>query len=215
MLAPYAGATAPTGWLICDGGTFSATAYPQLAQVLGSTYGTISGDNYRLPDLRGRTPIGAGTGRNVADSANLTARTLGAKISDAETVTLTSAQSGVPAHSHPNTLSGSTAAASGHTHNARGDLGAAIGATNSNIAALGYVAGGVVGGGPSTSTYTVTGGVGGSQTFNHYTPVYGNTAGPSADTVVTISNVNNTAANAVSSHENMQPSIVLNYIIKV
>jgi hypothetical protein len=91
--------TAPTGWLLCQGQAVSRTTYATLFGVISTTYGV--GDNsttFNLPDLRGRVPMGAGTGRNVADSANLTARTLGAKISDAETVTLTQGQ--LPSFSH-------------------------------------------------------------------------------------------------------------------
>jgi microcystin-dependent protein len=207
MITPFAGSTAPTGWLICDGSTFSATAYPQLAAVLGNTYGAAVGDNYYLPDLRGRAPIGAGTG------TGLTARALATTVG-AEAVTLTSAQSGVPAHSHANTLSSNVAAASGHTHGP-GSFHAAIGATNSDPSRIGYVAG-YNSGGPGTATYSIiaSGLLINSAPFNHYTPVYGGSGGPSADTTVGITNVNNTAANAASSHENMQPSIALNYIIK-
>ncbi len=91
--------TAPTGWLLCQGQAVSRTTYATLFGVISTTYGV--GDNsttFNLPDLRGRVPMGAGTGRNVADSANLTARTLGTKVSDAETVTLTTAE--MPAHTH-------------------------------------------------------------------------------------------------------------------
>jgi microcystin-dependent protein len=91
--------TAPTGWLLCQGQAVSRTTYATLFGVISTTYGV--GDNsttFNLPDLRGRVPMGAGTGRNVADSANLTARTLGTKVSDAENVTLTLAQT--PSHSH-------------------------------------------------------------------------------------------------------------------
>jgi len=91
--------TAPTGWLLCQGQAVSRTTYATLFGVISTTYGV--GDNsttFNLPDLRGRVPMGAGTGRNVADSANLTARTLGTKVSDAETVTLTTAE--IPDHTH-------------------------------------------------------------------------------------------------------------------
>ena len=94
--------TAPTGWLICDGSTKSTTTNPELANlysVIGTTYGGTGASSFKLPDLRGRVPMGAGTGRNVADSANLaTARTLGTKVSDSQTVTLTQAQT--PSFNH-------------------------------------------------------------------------------------------------------------------
>jgi microcystin-dependent protein len=54
-------ATAPSGYLLCNGGTFSATTYPELAALLGDRFGTHSGDTYYLPDFRARSPIGAGS----------------------------------------------------------------------------------------------------------------------------------------------------------
>lgn len=207
MLAPYAGAAAPTGWLLCDGGTFSATAYPQLAAVLGNTYGVASGDNYYLPDLRGRTVAGkdnmGGTtaARITAAVSGVTATTLGAAGGDER----------LHQHSHPNTVSG-TFASSGHAHGP-GSYAAAIGATNSDIYRIGYIATGV--NGPGTATYSNSGVIGGvvsNAPFNHYTPVYGASDGPNATASVSITNVNNAQTGTA---QNLPPTIVLNYIIKV
>lgn len=61
MVVPYAGASAPGGWLLCDGQAVSRTAYPALFQVLGVTYGYGDGVNtFNVPDLRECSPIGAG-----------------------------------------------------------------------------------------------------------------------------------------------------------
>jgi microcystin-dependent protein len=46
----YAGTTAPSGWFICNGGTFSSTTYPLLYAALGNTT--------TLPDLKGRYLVG-------------------------------------------------------------------------------------------------------------------------------------------------------------
>lgn len=62
----WVGASAPTNWLICNGGTFSGATYPLLETHLGGT---------TLPDLVGRVPIGAG---DSAD-ADVAARTLKTK----------------------------------------------------------------------------------------------------------------------------------------
>lgn len=51
--------TIPEGWIECAGGTFQSTTYPDLATVLGNTYGTASGTTYYLPDFRGRVALGA------------------------------------------------------------------------------------------------------------------------------------------------------------
>jgi microcystin-dependent protein len=110
--------TAPTGWLLCDGTEQLITSFPTLDGVLGTTYGIRTNGSgaagtthFRLPDLRGRVPMGAGTGRNVADSANLTARTLGTKVSDAETHTLTTAE--MPAHTHSSLQLGNAGGSTG------------------------------------------------------------------------------------------------------
>ena len=85
---------APRGWLLCDGSAVSRTEYATLYAAIGDTWGAGDGSTtFNLPDLRGRAPIGAGTG------SGLTARTLGGKVG-AESVTLTAAQSGLPAHTH-------------------------------------------------------------------------------------------------------------------
>lgn len=61
MVVPYAGASAPSGWLLCDGQAVSRTAYPALFQVLGVTYGYGDGVNtFNVPDLRECSPIGVG-----------------------------------------------------------------------------------------------------------------------------------------------------------
>lgn len=84
-LQAYAGASAPTGWLLCDGTLYSTSVYPELFSVLGYTYGG-SGASFNVPDLRGRAPIGAGTGAQnggtgtgaISGGTALTARTRGA-----------------------------------------------------------------------------------------------------------------------------------------
>lgn len=95
-MSMYAGATAPTGWLLCDGSLLDNTSgtYDALWTVIGTTYGGTGQTSFKVPDLRGRAPIGVGTG------TGLTARALGQEYG-AEETTLTSAQSGLPAHSHP------------------------------------------------------------------------------------------------------------------
>jgi microcystin-dependent protein len=61
-IIPYAGATAPYGFLFCDGSEVEKSKYSDLFDVIGNTYnGTtaLQGVNtYRLPDLRGRFALG-------------------------------------------------------------------------------------------------------------------------------------------------------------
>lgn len=90
-----AGAILATGWLWCDGATYDRATYPDLFTALGGTnspWGLPSGTTFKVPDLRGRAPYGAGTA-----GAGLTARALGA-LFGVETVALTSGQ--MPGHAH-------------------------------------------------------------------------------------------------------------------
>lgn len=96
----FAGSTAPEGWLLCGDVTLDSVANPQYAKlfaVIGITYGGTGASNFKLPDTRGRTTIGVGTG------TGLTNRTLGSS-GGAETHLLTSQQSGQKAvtTSNPN-----------------------------------------------------------------------------------------------------------------
>ena len=63
---PFAMATAPAGWLICDGSAVSRTTYADLFASIGTTYGT--GNNtttFNLPDLRGEFIRGSDNGRGL------------------------------------------------------------------------------------------------------------------------------------------------------
>jgi len=56
----YAGQTAPTGWVICDGTSYDSTVplYQQLYAVIAQNYGG-TGNNFMVPDMRARTIYGA------------------------------------------------------------------------------------------------------------------------------------------------------------
>jgi len=88
----YAGSSIPTGWLACDGAAVSRTTFAGLFTAISTTWGAGDGSTtFNVPDLRGRAPIGVGTG------SGLTARTLGATGGE-ETHQLTVAE--LPAHHH-------------------------------------------------------------------------------------------------------------------
>ena len=60
-LLDFAGAAAPSGYLICDGSAVSRNTYATLFGVIGSTYGAGNGSTtFNLPDLRRRVTVGAG-----------------------------------------------------------------------------------------------------------------------------------------------------------
>lgn len=58
-LTPYAGASAPPGWLLANGAAVSRTTYAALFAVVGTTYGVGDGSTtFNLPNLKGRVPVG-------------------------------------------------------------------------------------------------------------------------------------------------------------
>lgn len=87
----FAGTFAPENWRFCDGSLLSISVYNPLYSLLGTTYGGDGITNFALPDLRGRIPVGQGSG------PGLTPRIRGAK-GGTEAETLITAQ--IPAHTH-------------------------------------------------------------------------------------------------------------------
>lgn len=59
----WGGHTFPDGWLPCDGRSLLCDEYPALHAVILETYGSDHpGHDFKLPDLRGRVPMGMGGG---------------------------------------------------------------------------------------------------------------------------------------------------------
>ncbi len=96
----FAGSFAPQQWASCEGQTLQISDYQALYALIGTTYGGDGQTNFKLPDLRGRLPVGQGQG------TNLTSRTL-AQTPGQEDVTLTAAN--LPSHSHDFTATKGTA----------------------------------------------------------------------------------------------------------
>jgi microcystin-dependent protein len=204
MISPYAGSTAPTDWQLCYGQAISRTTYSSLFAIISTTYGVGDGSTtFNVPDLRGRTVAGIDNMGGTDAGRLSTANTLGTS-TGAETVTLTSAQSGVPAHGHANTatFSGSFSGTAGTTGNDSPDHTHNVGWDGGALDAGGISIWGLQGSGNNK----VTSGASARHTHS-FTPA-GSISGS-----VTMNNVNNTVANAASAHTNMQPTMVLNYII--
>lgn len=97
---PYAGSSAPEGWLLCYGQAVSRTTYAGLFAIIGTTYGAGDGSTtFNVPDLRGRVALGKDNmGGSSANRVTATEADNLGQGSGAETHTL--AASEIPAHSH-------------------------------------------------------------------------------------------------------------------
>jgi microcystin-dependent protein len=97
----FAGTSAPAGFLLCDGSAVSRTTYSALFAAIGVVWGVGDGSTtFNVPDARGRSAIGAGTG------TGLTTRTVGTQNIGGETQLLTTAQ--IPGHTHSGTTGDDT-----------------------------------------------------------------------------------------------------------
>lgn len=105
----YGGASAPSGYLLCDGTSYLRATYANLFTAIGTTYGTADGTHFNVPDMRGRVPVGTGTGTGGGASGTglpaggtaLTARAMGAWVGE-ETHVLTVGE--LAAHHHSYTV---------------------------------------------------------------------------------------------------------------
>ena len=68
----------PQGWALCNGQLLSIEQNPNVYALLGSQYGGDGVSTFALPDLRGRTTIGAGQSTETSTIYNL-ADTLGSE----------------------------------------------------------------------------------------------------------------------------------------
>lgn len=173
-ISPYAGSSAPTGWLLCDGTAVSRTTYAALFALIGTTYGAGDGSTtFNLPNLKGKIPVGLDSSQTEFDAL---AETGGAK-----THTLTTSE--MPSHTH-------TQDAHTHTQNAHSHT---------------FSHGKWNAGSTDLTTFRVDLNSG----ANNWNGGTGNTTATNQNTTATNQNTGGGGA-----HNNLQPYLVVNYIIK-
>lgn len=179
----FSGDFAPRNWAFCAGQTLPLASNQALFALLGTTYGGNGVTTFSLPDLRGRTVIGQGTGPGLSQRS--IGQTVGAP---AETLTIIQ----LPAHVHTAQVTAVAASGSATLYGVNAGGGSAMPGGN-------YLA--EDNGGGATS-YASSG-----------TPVAMNAGSVTITDVqagITVS-IGETGGN--QPHSNMQPSLALNYII--
>lgn len=122
-VVPFAGAVAPSGYLLCDGSVVSRAAYPNLFAAIGTLHGAGDGSTtFAIPDTRGLFLRGAGT-HGSALNGKTPAGVLATKQGDATAQNGLAASSSQAAHAH--TLFGGGGSIFGMANGV-----SAIGATN-------------------------------------------------------------------------------------
>ncbi|MNK29154.1 Phage Tail Collar Domain protein [compost metagenome] len=187
----FAGTAPPPGWLLCFGQSLLRTDYPALFGVVGTTYGAVDATHFTLPDCRGRAAVGkdnmggAAASRLTTAAGGVDGATLGAA-GGGEAHALTAAQ--MPLHNHGVTDPGHnhTISDPGHTHGHNAQSTATQGSS----------------------------GVGGSVIFSQYGGATISAAGTGISVVAKVTGITTQNAGTGNSHPNVQPSIVLNKIIK-
>lgn len=188
-ITQYAGASAPVGgkWLICDGSLVSRTTYSSLFSAIGVAYGAGDGTTtFNLPNLKGRVPIGFDSTQTEFDAMGETG---GSKASSAN---------------HAHTLSG-TAVATG-TGITLGPVGDHAHTINGEVATRGldgpqYDAG-VLYDDLGNTVYTESTGTAGGHNHTVTDPTHSHS-------------LNGTAVASGDGSSNLQPYVVVNYIIRV
>lgn len=199
----FAGATAPSGWLLCGGQTVSRTQYSGLFLTIGTTYGAGDGSTtFALPDLRGRTIAGeddmGGTAANrlTTGGAGINGTILGAT-GGVETVTLTTAQ--IPSVASANHRHDFRLALNDNYYQPTGTMAAMTGSGAYRYSSGAYQ--GAFSDGSVTDTRKDAAGSVSTGSSARFATI-GDTQTPSS------------TVGGGGSHTNTQPTMVLNYIIK-
>lgn len=138
IVRPYAGSTAPTGWVLCDGTSYLRTGtYANLFTAIGTTYGAADGTHFNVPDTRAKVVMGFDSGDAAFDALGETGGSLTVNVehshtggSHTHTASGTSATNSAATTMSDQTGTGHALSPHTHTYSVTTAAGAAAGSTN-------------------------------------------------------------------------------------
>jgi microcystin-dependent protein len=118
FIMPYAGASAPGGWLLCDGSAVSRATYNDLWTAIGTDYGSGDGSTtFNVPDLVNRSVMGAGSTVARTTTAGALTDDVGSHTHTMPSHTHTMAHvHDVGNHTHSVSIPSTTSTNGAHTH---------------------------------------------------------------------------------------------------
>lgn len=244
VIHEYAGVQAPAGYLFCKGQAVSRSTYADLFRVIGTTYGSGDGSTtFNLPNLCGRIPAGIDDAdsdfnalgkKGGSKTHTLTVEQMPSHThiqnTHTHSVSGTSQSAGAHTHSassnstgsHTHTLSGTAASAGAHSHNVaamtanKHKISGSI-STSSYSSGSGYTiyGGMVVSESAGAHSHTISGTAASGGAHSHTITVNSNGAHThTIDVSMNSAAATNQYTGGGKAHNNIQPYIVMNYIIK-
>ena len=196
-IVPYVSATAPEGFLVCDGSAVLRDQYSDLFYVIGTAFGSGDGSTtFNLPDLSGKVIIGSALDYLFAATGGEESHTL-------LSTEMASHVHKVPTHTHSNTIAAKTPAFSHSitqpvaTYNQLNSSGSMYG-TNQQV----------------TGVFTSRTSAAMSRSTNLAVSAHAASACTMSGSITDCAAFNTGSAGTGGAHNNLMPFLALTYIIR-
>lgn len=192
---PFAGSTAPQGYLLCDGSAVSRNDYADLFAAIGTVYGAGDGSTtFNVPDLSGRVVLGVSQSHALGTSGGEAAHTLTENELPAHTHT-------VPSHGHENDISATTP-----------ELSHSI---TQPVFKYNKPNAGTVGNYSGSTCITNTANTAGSRSANAVVDSHASANCTMSGAVTNCAAFDTLSFGSSDAHNNMQPYLVIKYLISI
>ena len=192
IVLPFAGSTAPQGYLLCDGSAVDRTTYADLFTAIGTVYGAGDGSTtFNLPNLSGRVVLGVSQSHVLGTTGGEATHVL--------------TEQELPAHSH-------TVPAHGHAN----DISAKTPTLTHSITQPKFTynkPNSFASGGSGTTVYTSTSNQSGSRSASAVVSDHAAAACTMSGSVTNCDDFDSTSIGDGIAHNNLQPYLSVNYII--